>query len=40
MDYSPGPGVVTLQVIPYEERIDPQARTAPATDPFAQAQGL
>lgn len=37
---APGPGVVTLQVIPYEERIDSQARTAPATDPFAQAQGL
>ncbi|MFM7170686.1 MAG: DUF3747 domain-containing protein [Cyanobium sp.] len=37
---SPGPGVITLQVIPYQERIDPQARSAQPVDPLAQAQGL
>ena len=45
---APGPGVVTLQVIPYEERIDSQSSALPgslpgpeqASDPIARAQGL
>jgi hypothetical protein len=45
---APGPGVVTLQVIPYEERIDSQSSALPsslpsseqAADPIARAQGL
>lgn len=37
---APGPGVVSLQVIPYDERISPEARALPQTDPYAQAQGL
>lgn len=45
---APGPGVITLQVIPYEERNDRQSSALPgalpggepAVDPTAQAQGL
>jgi hypothetical protein len=40
----PGPGVVSLQVIPYQGRIDPQTSALPtadpAIDPIARAQGL
>ncbi len=41
---APGPGVITLQVIPYEERNDAQSSALPsgdpASDPIAQAPGL
>ena len=41
---APGPGVITLQVIPYEERNDRQSSALPggepAVDSTAQAQGL
>jgi hypothetical protein len=41
---APGPGVITLQVIPYEERNDAQSSALPsadpASDPIARAQGL
>ncbi len=40
----PGPGVVSLQVIPYQGRIDPQTSALPtadpAIDPIARAQDL
>jgi hypothetical protein len=36
----PGPGVVSLQVIPYQERLGPEARALPSRDPYDQAQGL
>ena len=36
----PGPGVVALQVIPYEERIGPDGRPQALTEGQAQAQGL
>jgi len=44
---APGPGVVSLQVIPYQERLDPQTSALPSSrpttdpplDPIAQAQG-
>ena len=34
------PGVVSLQVIPYRERISSEVRVQPTSDPYAQAQGL
>ncbi|MEB3324433.1 MAG: DUF3747 domain-containing protein [Cyanobacteriota bacterium] len=37
---APSPGVVSLQVIPYQERMGPEARVQPSSDPYAQAQGL
>jgi hypothetical protein len=37
---APSPGVVSLQVIPYQERISSEVRVQPTSDPYAQAQGL